>query len=196
LNEAKKETQFKEAQIKNLETKCLKQPNNLIISLTDNLEIDCTQEKYKNNSLLISKNTENSNVPNKTEEEIENYEEEIANYKIQIDSLKELVYLKENEAIKILEENEKHKNEIENLKNDMMSNKITDQQNEQTNSNNNFSSTFLSKLSEDMKDDAYGLITKEKIMKMKSAMENYKADNSNLLQQVLLKIFLPYSILI
>ncbi len=196
MNEAKKETQFKEAQIKNLETKCLKQPNNLIISLTDNLEIDCTQEKYKNNSLLISKNTENSNVPNKTEEEIENYEEEIANYKIQIDSLKELVYLKENEAIKILEENEKHKNEIENLKNDMMSNKITDQQNEQTNSNNNFSSTFLSKLSEDMKDDAYGLITKEKIMKMKSAMENYKADNSNLLQQVLLKIFLPYSILI
>lgn len=158
------------------------------------MEIVFTQEKDKNNVLLFSKNTENSNFPNKNEEDIENYEEEIANYKIQIESLKELIYEKGTEAVKILEENEKNKNELENLKNSLMNNnnKNNDQQFEQTIINNNINSTFMSKLTEDIKDDSNGLIAKEKLMKIKSSLDNYKADNNNLLQQVFQKNFFYY----
>lgn len=176
--------------IKSLEINSTKKSNNLVITLSENIEIISSFKKEETNILLTSKNTINSNIPSRIDEEMENFEEEINNYKIQIDSLKELIYQKENEAIKILEENEKMKNHIENLKSSLInSNRNTENNNEQSNINNNFNNTFMSKLTEDIKDDGSGLVVKEKLIKMKASLDNYKADNNNLLQQVIILYF-------
>lgn len=123
----------------------------------------------------------------KYDEISENYEDEIINFKIQIESLKEIIYQKENEALKILEENNNLKSELDKLKKTFTSsiNNVTNsEENQLFNINANFSSAGFSKNSEEIKDDSNMLMVKEKYIKLKSSLDHYKADNANLLQQV------------
>jgi len=161
--------------------------NHFIISQVDNLEIfQSNQNKETTNTMNTAGNKDNSNFVIKTEEEIENYEEEIANYKTQIETLKEIIYQKENEAQIILKENNYIKIEIQNIKNSIsIPNKNPDGSDPSKSNNVNFSSIFLSKNLEELKDDSNVLIMKEKYLKLKNTLDNYKADNNNLLQQVI-----------
>jgi len=142
----------------------------------DNLKIFTNEDI---NFSLINSNNNNNNNNNKTknfeieESEAMDYEEEINNYKIQIESLKELIYEKENEAIKILQENEELKKEIKSGKNE---NEIGD------NNNMIINSTFSSRNSELKEENK--LIFKEKYNKMKASCEQYKSDNTNLMEQM------------
>ena len=92
--------------------------------------------------------------------------------------------------LKILKENELYKTEFDKLlkNNPSNLNNLNPQElnNEQITNNN----TIISKNSEDLRDESNLLVSKEKFIKIKNSLENYKNDNSSLLQQVLYFFYL------
>ncbi len=143
----------------------------------------------KANNLYNSKNTDNTHqIITKTEEEMETDQDEINNYIEQIDFLKKLIYQKDIETSNIIEENKKLKQEVKNLKLIQFNSNNTNNNNDLNqliNNNINQSSIIFSKNLEDNKDEGNLLLIKEKYIKLKTSLENYKADNINLLQQVI-----------
>lgn len=137
--------------------------NQLAISYIDDM----------NFSLINNISTKNKNLLTE-ESDVMDYEEEINNYKIQIESLKELIYEKENEVLKIIEENQELKKELKSSRE--YSKNINDL------GDNNINSTFSSRFSE-LKDENK-LDIKEKYNKMKASYEQFKVDNNNLMEQM------------
>ena len=157
-------------------------------------EINFLVEKCQIELISHPKNSLGRNIENNKQGNIsvdqENLEDEIKNYKIQIDTLRQIVIEKDNEMLKILKENELYKTEFDKLlkNNPSNLNNLNPQElnNEQITNNN----TIISKNSEDLRDESNLLVSKEKFIKIKNSLENYKNDNSSLLQQVLYFFYL------